>query len=63
MSVKITKSEWDDYYSTQRSGRMNMWSHPLIVKFAEDNNWRAAYEYFEVQKKTDDLIIEMISND
>ncbi len=56
--MTITYAEWKDYFSVQQSGVMNMWQHPLIIKFAPDNNYAAAHEHFEVQGNTEDLVIE-----
>ena len=58
--MQITLSEWQDYYSVQESGVMNMWQHPLIVKFAPDGNWQAAFDHFEDQKRTDPLVIDEV---
>ena len=54
----ITLAEWEDYYSVQKSGRINMWLHPLIGKFAPDGNWEKAFDWFETGSNDGTLVIE-----
>lgn len=56
--MKITESEWKDYYQVQRGGTMNMMSHPLIKKFMPDGNWAAAHKHFEEDGQESPLVIE-----
>ena len=58
MAVTITKAEWEDYFSVQNSGRINMILHPLIHKFMPDGNWKAAHDHFEVDGNEDDIVLE-----
>lgn len=55
--MTIRLREWKQYYKVQQSGEMNMWSHPLIFKFAPEGNWEAAFEHFETQGRKDDLTV------
>ena len=59
MSVEITKAERDEYYSVQKSGKMNMWGHPLIVKFGQECNWKAAYDHFENKGNESTLVLDL----
>ena len=56
--MTITQAEWNDYYSVQQSGTMNMMGHHLIKKFMPGNNYAAAYDHFEEAGNTEDLVIE-----
>ena len=56
-SVTITADDWEDYYSVQQSGTMNMIGHPLIKKFMPGNNYAAAYNHFKKAGNTEDLVI------
>jgi len=56
--MKITQAEWQDYYTVQQSGIMNMYEHPLIFKFAPSGNWAAAHKHFEEEGNTEDLVLE-----
>ena len=56
-TTTISKSEWSDYYSVQRSGRINMWLHPLIHKFAPGDNYDQARKWFLENGNTKALII------
>ncbi len=54
----ITKLMWDDYYTVQMSGRINMMEHHLIGYFMSDGVWKQAHEHFEIEGNEDDLLIE-----
>jgi len=54
----ITLAEWEDFHSVQNSGRINMWLHPLIEKFAPDGNWAKAFDWFETSGHTENLVID-----
>lgn len=54
----ITKGMWNDYHSVQESGVMNMMGHHLIGYFCSDNVWQEAYDHFEKEGNTEDLVIE-----
>ena len=54
----ISRSEWDDYYSVQQSGTINMWQHPNIQKFAPPGNYAAALKHFEEDGRDDFLVIK-----
>ena len=53
----ISKDIWDDFYSVQQGGEMNMMEHPSIVYFFKHNAWDKSYEHFEKNARTDDLTI------
>lgn len=55
---KITKSMWDEYYSIQQSGVMNMMLHPNIGYFCSHDAWQKSFDHFEKDANTDDLVIE-----
>jgi len=55
--VSITKAEWQDYYKVQQSGKINMWGHWNIVKFATGDNYSKARKHFLDDKKTTTLVI------
>jgi len=56
--MKITQAEWQDYYTVQQSGVMNMMGHPLIRKFMPRGNWAAAHKHFEEEGNTGDLVVQ-----
>ena len=53
----ISKPVWDDYYSVQESGVMNMMEYPTVVLFMMHDAWRKSYDHFERDGRTDDLTI------
>tara|TARA_B100001250_G_C19253231_1_gene551680 strand:+ start:162 stop:365 length:204 start_codon:yes stop_codon:yes gene_type:complete len=55
---EITKDIWDDYYSVQQSGVMNMFGYPTVVYFLTDGSYRTAFKHFETDGMTDPVVIE-----
>tara|TARA_R110002020_G_scaffold3902_2_gene17190 strand:+ start:269 stop:466 length:198 start_codon:yes stop_codon:yes gene_type:complete len=55
---EITKSMWDDYYSVQQSGVMNMMGHHLIGYFCSDGAWQKSFDHFEDEGNEETLTIE-----
>ncbi len=55
----VTRSMWEDYYTTQLSNKINMIRHPLVGFFMKYNAWRKCFDHFETEGKTDCLIIEV----
>ena len=53
----ISKATWDDYYSVQQSGEMNMMGHPSVAYFMRHDAWQKSYDHFERDGRTDDLTI------
>ena len=56
-TTTITKAEWQDYYKVQMSGKINMWSHWNIVKFATGDNYSKARKHFKDDKNETDLVL------
>jgi len=54
----ITKNIWDDFYTIQMSGRMNMMGHPYIDYFSDAGAYNAAYTHFQTNGETTDLEIQ-----
>ena len=54
----ITKGMWDDFYSVQMSGVMNMYGHHLIRYFMHGDAYEQARHHFEDEGNTEDLVIE-----
>lgn len=56
--MKISKAEWKWFEGDRQSGHMNMFGHPLARKFVVNDNYEKAYEWFEAEGNTQDLVIE-----
>ena len=54
----ITQDIWDDYYSVQQSGIMNMMGHHYIGYFMQGDAYKQAYKHFEEEGNTEPLVIE-----
>ena len=54
----ISHSMWCNYYTVQKSGRINMFEHPLIGYFCEGDSYSQAFKHFETEGNTDPLVIE-----
>ena len=55
---KITLDMWNDFYSVQMSGVMNMLGHHLVRYFMHDGAFRQALEHFQDESNTEDLVIK-----
>lgn len=56
--MKISKAEWNQFEKDRKSGHMNMFSHYLARKFVVNDNYEKAYEWFEAEGNSQDLVIE-----
>ena len=54
---KVSKAIWSSFYRAQMSGHMNMMGHPYVVYFLEEGWYQAAFDHFETQGKSEDLVI------
>ena len=55
---KITLDMWNDFYSVQMSGIMNMYGHHLVRYFMDDGAYEQALEHFKNKRNMEDLVIE-----
>jgi len=53
----VSKSTWDNYYTVQKGGSMNMMGHHAIGYFCRGNHYELAFEWFETDGNTEDLEI------
>ena len=53
----ISKDTWDDFYSVQQSGEMNMMGYPTVVYFMMYDAYDKAHDHFVRDGRTDDLTI------
>lgn len=53
----VCKIVWDDYYKMQMSGRMNMMGYPTVELFIRGRCYEKAFEHFETNQKTEDLVM------
>ena len=54
----ITLDMWDEFYTTQISGVMNMVGHHLVRYFMSDNAYEQALEHFKNKRNREDLVIK-----